>query len=107
MFLNMMDTTRYLYMVITPSLYREKWILTLNLSESTERSYFPHPSFSHLRKLPEYQRVEAEAAGSSMAEVTHCVDHLRGVRDQVRHQGYPTLHDGSVEESFGHGGHNL
>lgn len=48
-----------------------------------------------------------QRARAVVIENTYREDDLRSVRDKERQQGHPALHDGSVEESSGHGGHNM
>lgn len=46
-------------------------------------------------------------ARDGVTEGIHFVDHLRSVGDEVRKHRHPTLHDGAVEESLGHGRQNM
>ena len=52
LFLNMMDTTRYLCMVITPRLYRKKWTLTLESFRDYWKKLFPMLLVFPIEKTP-------------------------------------------------------
>jgi hypothetical protein len=71
------------------------------------KSYFLCFMLFLMKRMLEFCCVRAVLLRAGMVEGTHGVDHLRGVGDKVRQQGHPTLHDGTMEEPLGLGGHNM
>jgi hypothetical protein len=80
---------------------------SLNLLEIIGKKLFLMVLVSPLNRVLEYMRLRAMAKSGLGWQFTYCEDHLRGVRYNGRQQGHPTLHDGSMEESLGHGGQDM